>query len=76
MQDRNQWHFGMWAHMGANGETGIAHGISTTAANVREVTVAQNLLHGGEAVAWGDAGYQGVGMIRPSEIDPGLMLGF
>ena len=31
-----------------------------TAANAHDVTQANNLLHGGETVVWGDAGYQGV----------------
>ena len=34
--------------------------MSATAANVHDVTEAHNLLHGGEKVVWGDAGYQGV----------------
>ena len=35
--------------------------MSATAANVHDVTETHNLLHGGETVVWGDAGYQGVG---------------
>ena len=57
----NQWHLGMKAHMGVDSETGIVHSMSTTSANVHGVTEAHHLLHGGETVAWGDAGYQGVG---------------
>ena len=56
----NQWHFGMKAHIGVDSETGIVHSLSTTAANAHGVTEAHNLLHGGETVVWGDAGYQGV----------------
>ena len=56
----NQWHFGMKAHIGVDSETGIVHSISATAANAHDVTEAHNLLHGGETVVWGDAGYQGV----------------
>ena len=56
----NQWHFGMKAHIGVDSETGIVHSMSTTAANAHDVTEAHNLLHGGEGVVWGDAGYQGV----------------
>ena len=55
-----QWHFGMKAHIGVDAETGIVHSLSTTAANAHDVTEAHNLLHGGETVVWGDAGYQGV----------------
>ena len=56
----NQWHFGMKAHIGVDSETGIVHSMSTTAANVHDVTETRNLLHGGETVVWADAGYQGV----------------
>ena len=56
----NQWHFGMKAHIGVDSDTGIVHSISVTAANVHDVTEAHNLLHGGETVVWGDAGYHGV----------------
>ena len=54
-----QWHFGMKAHIGVDSDTGIVHSMSATAANAHDVTQAHNLLHGGETVAWGDAGYQG-----------------
>ena len=56
----NRWHFGMKAHIGVDSETGIVHSMSATAANAHDVTEAHNLLHGGETVVWGDAGYQGV----------------
>ena len=56
----NQWHFGMKAHIGVDAETGIVHSMSATAANAHDVTQAHNLLHGGETMVWGDAGYQGV----------------
>ena len=56
----NQWHFGMKAHIGVDADTGIVHPMSATAANAHDVTQAHNLLHGGETVVWGDAGYQGV----------------
>ena len=57
----NQRHLGMKAHMGVDSETGIVHSMSTTSANVHGVAEAHHLLHGGETVAWGDAGHQGVG---------------
>ena len=55
-----QWRFGMKAHIGADSETGIVHSMSTAPASAQDVTEARNLLHGGETVVWGDAGYQGV----------------
>ena len=56
----NQWHFGMKVHIGVDADTGLVHSMTTTAANTHDVTEAHNLLHGGETVVWGDAGYQGV----------------
>ena len=58
----NQWHFGMKAHIGVDADTGIVHRVSATAANAHDVTeaLAHNLLHRGETVVWGDAGYQAV----------------
>ncbi len=55
-----QWYFGMKLHTGTDARSGLVHSMHTTAANVSDVTEARRLLHGGEAEAWGDAGYQGV----------------
>ena len=56
----NQWHFGMKVHIGVDSETGVVRSMTTTAANVHDVTEAHRLLHGGEYRVWGDAGYRGV----------------
>lgn len=56
----NDWHFGMKAHVGVDMATGLVHTVVGTAGNVSDVTQAHALLHGGEKVALGDAGYQGV----------------
>jgi IS5 family transposase len=56
----NDWHFGMKAHVGVDMATGLIHTVVGTAGNVADVTQAQALLHGGEKVVLGDAGYQGV----------------
>jgi IS5 family transposase len=55
----NQWHFGMKAHIGVDAEGGLVHTVIGTAANVADVTKADDLLHGEEAMAFGDAGYTG-----------------
>ena len=55
-----RWDFGMKAHIGVDSDTGIVHCMSATGANAHDVTQAHKLLHGGETVVWGDAGYQGV----------------
>ena len=49
VKKENQYHFGM-----------KLHSLSTTSANVHDVTQAHRLLHGGEQQVWGDAGYIGV----------------
>lgn len=56
----NDWHFGMKAHVGVDMATGLVHTVVGTAGNVTDVTQAHALLHGGEKVVLGDAGYQGV----------------
>ena len=56
----NQYHFGMKLHIGVDARTGVVHSLSTTSANVHDVTEAHRLLHGGEKQVWGDAGYIGV----------------
>ena len=55
----NEWHFGMKAHIGVDAESGLVHTVIGTAANVADVTQAQDLLHGDETDVFADAGYQG-----------------
>ena len=66
-----QWYFGMKAHIGVDAESGLAHSLATTPANVSDVATARSVLRGGEAEVWGDAGYQGVGK-RPENADSGV----
>ncbi len=56
----NEWHFGMKMHIGVDDSLGLIHSISTTPANVHDITQVDQLLHGEEDRVWGDAGYQGV----------------
>ena len=56
----NQYHFGMKVHIGVDVKTGLVHSMTTTSANVHDVTEAHRLLHGEESQVWGDAGYLGV----------------
>ena len=56
----NQWFFGMKAHVGVDQDSGLIHAVATTGANVHDVTMAAELLHGEERVVYGDAGYQGL----------------
>ena len=56
----NQWYFGMKAHIGVDTDSGLVHTVRGTSGNVGDVIEANSLLHGQEADAFGDAGYQGV----------------
>ena len=56
----NQWHFGMKAHIGVDAESGLVHTVRASSGNVHDIIEGNSLLHGGETVAFGDAGYQGV----------------
>jgi IS5 family transposase len=59
-QKGGSWYFGMKAHIGVDAESGLVHTVKCTPANVHDVTVAHDLLHGKEKVAFADAGYIGV----------------
>lgn len=54
-----QWHFGMKAHIGVDADSGVVHTLIGTAANVADVTVMSQLLHGDETTIHADAGYVG-----------------
>ena len=56
----NQWHFGMKAHIGVDKDSGLVHTLTTTAANVSDISQTAALLHGQESDVWADAGYVGV----------------
>jgi IS5 family transposase len=56
----NNWYFGMKAHIGVDAASGLVHTVVATPANVNDLNVAGQLLHGDELNAFGDAGYQGV----------------
>ena len=36
----NEWHFGMKVHIGVDSQTGVVHSMTTTSANVHDLTVA------------------------------------
>jgi IS5 family transposase len=50
------WHFGMKAHIGTD-RRGIVHSLSTTAANINDITQMPELLHGEEREVFGDQAY-------------------
>lgn len=55
---RQQHFFGKKAHIGVDAESGFAHTVTTTPANVADVLEAAKLLHGDETVAYADAAYR------------------
>jgi IS5 family transposase len=54
-----QWYFGMKAHVGVDSKSKVIHTAVVTAANVADVTVLPDLLHGEETRVWGDQVYRG-----------------
>jgi IS5 family transposase len=50
------WHFGMKAHVGTD-PRGIVHSLTTTAANVSDISQMAQLLHGQEREVFGDQAY-------------------
>lgn len=53
----NQWFFGMKVHTGTDADSGLVHTIQATAANVADVNVMGELLHGHEDTLHGDSAY-------------------
>ena len=52
-----QWYFGMKVHTGVDADSGLVHTVRATAANVADVNVLGELLHGGEESLHGDSAY-------------------
>lgn len=52
-----QWYFGMKVHIGADTDSGLVHTVRATAANVADVNVLGELLHGAEDSLHGDSAY-------------------
>lgn len=56
----NQWRFGIKAHNVVDKDSGLAHTLTTPAANVSAINQTAALLRGQERAVWVDAGYLGV----------------
>jgi IS5 family transposase len=52
-----QWYFGMKVHTGTDADSGLVHTVRATSANVADVNVLGELLHGGEESLHGDSAY-------------------
>ena len=55
-----QWYFGMKLHIGVDDTLGLIHSLETTPANVHDLRVIDQLLHGEEERVFGDSGYRGI----------------
>ena len=55
----NTWHFGYKAHIGVDRDSGLVHTVKATSANVHDVSMTSELLHGDEETVNGDSGYVG-----------------
>jgi len=53
----NQWYFGMKIHVGADVDSGAVHTVTTTAANIADITELPKLLREKDAVVFADVGY-------------------
>jgi len=52
-----QWYFSMKVHTGTDTDSGLVHTVQATAANVADINVLGELLHGGEDSLHGDSAY-------------------
>lgn len=52
-----QWYFGMKVHTGTDADSGLVHTVVATAANVADINVLGELLHGNEQSLHGDSAY-------------------
>ena len=55
----NAWHFGYKVHIGVDKDSGLAHTVEVTGANIHDVTMVSKLLTGTEETVYGDSGYLG-----------------
>ena len=63
----NTWYFGYKAHIGVDRDSGLVHTVKATSANVHDVSMTPELLHGEEETVNGDSGYVGADK-RPDAI--------
>jgi IS5 family transposase len=53
----NTWFFGMKIHIGAEMSRGLVHNVVCTPANINEIKVLDELVHGDEELLYGDCAY-------------------
>lgn len=62
-----QWYFGMKLHTGVDDGFGLVHTVQGTAANVADVNLFGELLHGGEERVHGDSAYHSKALAAQAE---------
>lgn len=63
----NQWYFGMKVHTGTDADSGLVHTVIATSANVADVNVMGELLHGDEDSLHGDSAYHSKALEQEAE---------
>lgn len=53
----NQWYYSLKAHIGVDKDSGLVHTLTTTAANVSDISQTPALLHGQDSAVWAAAAY-------------------
>ena len=62
-----QWYFGMKVHTGTDADSGLVHTVIATSANVADVNVLGELLHGQEESLHGDSAYHAKALKEQAE---------
>lgn len=62
-----QWYFGMKVHTGTDADSGLVHTVIATSANVADVNVMGELLHGAEDSLHGDTAYHSKALKQQAE---------
>ena len=62
-----QWYFGMKVHTGTDADSGLVHTVIATSANVADVNVLGELLHGQEDSLHGDSAYHSKALKEQAE---------
>ena len=62
-----QWYFGMKVHTGTDADSGLVHTVTATAANVADLNVLGELLHGAEDSLHGDSAYHAKALKEQAE---------
>ena len=56
----NHWYFGMGCHIGVDANSALVHSAVSTVANVHQLNMAVDRVHGEERVIYGDSGHIGI----------------